>query len=147
MRGHYGYGYVGWPWAVVGQQARVPTMPELIAQLQALDVQIQQTNREIATLSRHAVHADFVSQYWRPFVTFWDRGMKEVYEYQAGTRRPGSTPLVEALTALTRMRRQYHELLWYAVMGVNLDVSMPPEFMEDPYLHSVSQLMPPRGNR
>ena len=98
------------PNTAVGQAPRVPTMPELLAQFRSLDAQIQQTDREIAA-RRRSVHpggtkpsaewdelqAQFVNKHWRPFVAFWERGVKDIREYEAGTRSPASLPLIELL--------------------------------------------------
>ena len=114
-------------------------MAELIAQLQALYAQIQQTDREMAVQSwddrgvrgvrsERGAKAKFVSQHWRPFVALWDQGMAELYEYQAGRgaplRSPASVPVMEPLIWYTRMRDQYHQLLARA-FGEGLRISMP----------------------
>ena len=140
-RGQYGRARVGqavWDRRVLGEAPLVPTVPELLTQFRALDAQIQQTDREIAlrrvsvypqgstrSAELAALQAAFVRAHWRPFVASWNWGMREVREYEAGTRSPGSRPLIEWLTWLTRMGERYDSLRQSAGASFYVDVSMP----------------------
>lgn len=122
----------------IGEAPRVPSLPELLAQMHALDVQIQQTDREIAARpypshpqgpKESAEWAElqtwWVNNHWRPFVAQWDRGMKEIREYEAGTRGQGQAPLIELLTWLGRMGDHYRSLRQSAGASFYITVSTP----------------------
>jgi hypothetical protein len=122
----------------IGETSRVPSVPELFAQVRALDAQIQQTDREIAA-RRFPAHpqgpkeaaewdelqAWFVNKHWRPFVALWEHDVKEVREYEAGTRSSGRRPLIELLTWITRMGEEYNFLWRSAAASFYIDVSTP----------------------
>jgi hypothetical protein len=96
--------------------SRLPSIPELLTSIHALDAEIRQTDYEIAaqTVQTPLRETAFVDKYWRPFVSYWGHAMQEVYEYERrprGDRTQNRSPnLATAAMSLWGVRSRYYDL-------------------------------------
>lgn len=89
--------------------SRLPTLPELLADIHALDAEIQQTDLEIAA-QLTPNNAAFVDYYWRPFVGYWDRAMREVYYYEHRALKDAPPSVATADMVFWGARAKYQTL-------------------------------------
>lgn len=88
---------------------RLPTIAKLLVDIHALDAEIQQTDREIAAQVTPN-NVEFVDYYWRPFVGYWDRAMREVYYYEHSAPKDTSPSVAMAVVVFWGTRSKYQAL-------------------------------------
>jgi hypothetical protein len=126
---------LAYPGQAPGAGSRLPTIVELLADIHALDAEIRRTSDEIAVQVEPTPlrGVAFVDQSWRPFVSYWDRVMREVYEYEHGAQRGRAPDVATAALLFWGARSRYYDLRRDAASwGFHLDTPTSVGFW--PYL-------------